>query len=72
MGLLNKIGPFLLLIITVKAHDKGNDPNIPYDWIWNVDADLEDNYRSTNETCWERCFQIKDTTFERFNIGKVL
>ena len=68
MGLFGKIGPFLIFLIFVQAHDKGNDPNIPYDWIWNIDADLEDNYRSTNETCWERCFQIKDTTFERFNI----
>ena len=59
MGLLFKISLCLLWSL-IKAHETGNKPDIPYDWIWSDDADPLDNYRGTNETCWERCFQIKD------------
>ena len=49
MGLLYQISLFLLWSL-IKGHENGNQPDIPYDWT-SVDY---------GETCWERCFQIKD------------
>ena len=50
MSLLHKISLCLLWSL-IKAHETGNKPDIPYDWIWSDDADPLDNYRGTNETC---------------------
>ena len=47
-GLITQNKPMSPLI---KAHETGNKPDIPYDWIWSDDADPLDNYRGTNETC---------------------